>query len=415
MEKKSNKGILLALFVTVFVDMLGIGIVIPVFPLLFADPDAGIFSPGVTQETRYLLYGLLAAAFPLAQFFGAPFLGALADRHGRKPILAISLFGTLIGYALFAWSVMEGNLWLMFFSRALDGFTGGNISIAMSSIADISDESNKTKNFGLIGMAFGIGFVLGPYIGGKLADPSVYSGFGYSTPFIGAAVLSAINLVLVWLVYRETLKVKQRTPISFSSGFRNVGRAFASPRLRTIFIVMFLLTFGFTFFTQFFQIFLSEKFAYTPSQVGDIFAYVGIWIALTQGGLTRVFKRFTPQQIMNVCIFLLSAMFIFLVLPDQNKWLYFILPFIAIAQGLITPNASNLVSSQAGPEAQGEILGINQSVQSLAQAIPPIVAGVIVSIRMELPILVAAACTFAAGGIFVFFFRRSQPRTVHVE
>ncbi len=414
MGKKDNKGILLALFVTVFVDMLGIGIVIPVFPLLFADPDAGIFDPGVKEETRYLLYGFLSAAFPLAQFFGAPFLGALADRYGRKPILAISLFGTLTGYVLFAWSVMEGNLWLMFFSRALDGFTGGNISIAMSSIADISDESNKTKNFGLIGMAFGIGFVLGPYIGGKLADPAIYSGFNYSTPFIGAAVLAAINLVLVWLVYRETLPVKLRTPVSFSSGFRNVGRAFASPALRTIFVVMFLLTFGFTFFTQFFQIYLSEKFAYTPSQVGDIFAYIGIWIAVTQGGLTRVFKKFSPRQIMNFCIFLLSAAFICLVLPDEKMWLYFILPFIAISQGLINPNASNLVSSQAGPEAQGEILGINQSVQSLAQAIPPIVAGVIVSIRLELPILVAAACTFVAGGIFVLFFRSRKIPKVHV-
>jgi DHA1 family tetracycline resistance protein-like MFS transporter len=409
MEKISNKGILLSLFITVFVDMLGIGIVIPVFPLLFSDQNSGIFAASVSQDTRYLIYGFLSASFPLAQFFGAPLLGALADRHGRKPILTLSLIGTFVGYILFVWSVIEGNLPLMFFSRALDGFTGGNISIAMASISDISDEKSRTKNFGLIGMAFGLGFILGPYIGGVLADHTIYHGFNYSTPFIAAAILAGINLIIVSFVYKETLKVKLNSVISFTTGFKNVGRAFSLPNLRTIFTVMFLLTFGFTFFTQFFQVFLSKKFHYTTSQVGNIFAYVGIWIAITQGGLARIFsKRFSPKQIMNVSIIMLGIVFVFLILPDQKWILYCIIPFIAIFQGMISPNSTSLVSAQAGPEAQGEILGINQSVQSLAQAIPPIIAGYIISIKLELPILVASGCTLLAGIIFLLFFRSKK-------
>ncbi|HET6990960.1 MAG TPA: MFS transporter [Bacteroidia bacterium] len=411
MERKSTRGILLSLFLTVFVDMVGIGIVIPVFPMLFADPHAGIFAMNVPIGHRFLIYGFLAACYPLAQFFGAPLLGALADRHGRKPILTLSLCGTFAGYVLFAWSVVQGNLSLMFFSRAMAGFMGGNIAIAFSSIADISDEKNKTKNFGLIGMAFGLGFILGPFIGGKLTDTTIYHGFNYSTPFIGASILAALNLFIVSFIYKETLKTKIHTEISFVTGFRNVGRAFTLSNLRTTFITMFLLTFGFTFFTQFFQVFLADKFQFTPSQVGSVFAFVGIWIAITQGGLVRIFaKWFTPKQIINISTIFLGIVFILLVLPDQKWILYFIIPFIAIFQGLISPNSMTIISQQAGPEAQGEILGINQSVQALAQAIPPVIAGYIVSIKIELPIIVASGCTILAGIIFLTFFKnRIQP------
>ena len=411
MKEKIKKGTLLALFFTVFVDMIGVGIVIPVFPLLFADSHSGVFASEIPLASRLLVYGFLAACYPLAQFFGAPILGALSDRYGRKPILTISLFGTLVGYILFAWSVKEGNLYLMFFSRALDGFSGGNISIAMSSIADISDAKSKTKNFGLIGMAFGLGFILGPYIGGKLADPSIVSWFSYATPFWAAAFLALCNLFLISFIYKETIKTKVNTPVSFTTGFKNIGKAFSVPNLRVIFTVLFFLTFGFSFFTQFFQIFLSEKFKYTSSQVGDIFAYIGVWIALTQGGLTRILSKIvTPVQIMSICIFILGITFFVLVVPDDKIWIFLILPFVAINQGLIAPNSTTLVSAQAPNESQGEILGISQSVQSLAQAIPPIIAGIIVSINLELPILVAATCTLLAGIIFVLFFKRNSKK-----
>jgi DHA1 family tetracycline resistance protein-like MFS transporter len=415
MKQKNTKGILLSLFITVFVDMVGIGIVIPVFPMLFADPKAGIFAADVAINHRLLIYGFLAACYPLAQFFGAPLLGALADRHGRKPMLTLSLFGTFIGYAIFAWSVSQGNLAMMFFSRALAGFMGGNIAIAFSSISDISDAKSKTKNFGLIGMAFGLGFILGPFIGGKLTDATIYHGFNYATPFIGAAVLAGINLFIVSFVYKETLLTKIQTEISFTTGFKNVARAFTLRNLRTVFITMFLITFGFTFFTQFFQVFLGDKFSFTPSQVGTVFAFVGIWIAITQGLFVRIFSKwFTPKQILSFSIFLLGITLVSLVIPDQKGILYFIFPFIAIFQGLISPNSMTIVSQQAGPEAQGEILGINQSIQALAQAIPPVIAGYIVSIKVELPIIVASGCMVLAGLIFVVFFH-NKPKLEFVE
>jgi len=258
--------------------MLGVSIVIPVIPGLFFSETSDFFDPTVSENFRSILYGWLAAAYPLMQFFGAPYLGALSDRYGRKPILAISLVGTMIGYVLFAIAIIRQDIFLLFFSRMLPGFTGGNISIALSAIADISTPEDKTKNFGLVGAAFGLGFILGPAIGGFLADSTVVSWF---------AGLTLINLLLVQFRFPETLKEKQMTPLSMFTGFRNIATSFRTPHLRTIFIVVLLIGLGFSFFTQFFSVFLFQKFSYTEKSIGLLYGWVGIWLVITQGLIVR--------------------------------------------------------------------------------------------------------------------------------
>lgn len=166
---EKNKFSIFPIFFTVFLDLLGLGIIIPILPAVLIDPRTGLLPFSTTFATRTLIFGFLIAAYPLAQFFSSPILGALADKHGRKKILTLSLLGTLVGYILFAMGLVTQNIYLLFIGRIIDGFTGGNISIAQSAIADISDEKTKSKNFGLIGMAFGLGFIIGPYVGGKLS------------------------------------------------------------------------------------------------------------------------------------------------------------------------------------------------------------------------------------------------------
>ena len=168
-----KKNAIIPIFFTIFLDLLGLGIVIPVLPAVILNPAAGLLPMDYAFAVRTMIYGFLIASYPLAQFFGAPILGTLADRYGRKKLLTVSLLGTMLGYALFAIGIVTGNIFLLFGSRLLDGFTGGNISIAQSAIADISDETNKSRNFGLIGMAFGLGFIIGPYIGGKLSESRI--------------------------------------------------------------------------------------------------------------------------------------------------------------------------------------------------------------------------------------------------
>src|SRR3989338_2063721 len=406
---------ILPLFCIVLMDMIGIGIILPILGPLFLDPSKGIMPEHYSFSARTVILGFLIAAYPMAQFFGAPLLGGLSDRHGRKKVLLISLFGTILGYLLFGYGILIGNIHILFISRLLDGFTGGNISIALSSIADISDEKEKARNFGLIGMAFGIGFIFGPLLGGKLTDSNLVGWFNYATPLWFAALLSLANIILLLLVFRETLSARIESKLSLLTGFRNISRAFQLSNLRTMFIVIFILALGFNFFTQFFQVFLIDKFHYTESSIGNLFAYIGLWIAVTQGVITRaVSRKFSPKQGIIFSTLLLSFALIMILAPTNSIYLYVVLPFVAIGQGLTYPNSTAIISNLADKSSQGEVMGISQSMQALAQSVTPVIAGFITLWHLNLPIIISSILTFIGWLVFVLFFRKKKEVFVEV-
>lgn len=406
---KSTKGSLLPIFVTVFLDMLGIGIIIPVIPALFFEADSSFFDPTISRDFRSITYGLLIGAFPFMQFFGAPILGALSDRFGRKPMIMVSLTGTMIGYLLFALAVALQNLPLLFLSRMLPGFFGGNISIVYAAIADVSDEQSRPKNFGLVGMSFGLGFILGPSLGGVLADDSVVSWFGPETPFLFTAALTLLNIGLVWRWFRETIEARRQTPLNPLQGFRNIAKSFSEPRLRTIFSVVLLLSLGFSFFTQFFSVLLIEKFSYSEKDIGFLFAWIGLWLVITQGVFVRRLSRIaSPKIILRYSILALGLALLALLLPDKSYLFFFLNPLVAIAQGITSPNLTTVVSVQAGAEYQGEVLGINQSMLSLGQIVPPLIAGYLNTISGSLPILASGLIVVLGWAVYVLVFCRKE-------
>jgi DHA1 family tetracycline resistance protein-like MFS transporter len=261
----------------------------------------------------------------------------------------------------------------------------------------------------MVGAAFGLGFIIGPYIGGKLSDPSIVSWFNASVPFWFAAALTVLNLLFVFFFFSETLKEKRNSKVSFFSGFQNIGKAFQLAHLRTVFFVVFLLTLGFNFFTQFFTVFLVDKFHYNMSEIADIFAYIGIWIVLAQGALQRpLSKKFSPSILVQISMLLLGVVLPLLIFPEQSYYIFYVLPFIAIFQGLTQPNLTSVVSGLAGKDEQGQIMGINQSIQSLGMAIPPIVAAYINSININLPILTSSFCILLGWIIFMLFFKSKK-------
>jgi DHA1 family tetracycline resistance protein-like MFS transporter len=326
-------------------------------------------------------------------------------------MLTMSLFGTMIGYLLFAWAIKEGWLVLLFLSRMLPGFTGGNISIILSSIADVSDAQSKTRNFGLVGMAFGLGFILGPTLGGVLADNTVVSWFSSETPFYFTAAITLLNIILVWYRFRETLQQASSVPFSMLRGFRNIGKSFAAPNLRGIFTIVLGLSLGFTFFTQFYAVILIQDFDFTEKNIGLLFGWIGIWLAITQGLIVRKLSNIVaPKFILQFTILTLSIGIALVLLPDQAWWFYVIAPIIAISQGITSPNMTSVISEQANADQQGEILGINQSMQSLGQAIPPIIAGYLNAIDNRLPMVAAAGLIFLSWLIYMLLFggRKNQ-------
>ncbi|MBL7801525.1 MAG: MFS transporter [Chitinophagales bacterium] len=391
---------ILAVFITVFIDMLGVGIIIPIFAPLIVRNEYGLMPLATSEATRNLTYGVLSATFAIFQFFGAPILGGLADKYGRKKILRFSLLGTFVGYVLFALAVHYRLLWLVFIARALPGFMGGNISIVLASLADISDPKDRAKNFGLVGMAFGLGFILGPFIGGTLGKIDL------ALPLWCTAALTLLNIVLVVIQFPETFVPSGNGTVSLLTGIRNVKRALKMKELDVVFLTLFLQAFGFSFFMQFFQVYLIKQYDFSQVQIGQMFGYIGIWIAITQGGITRlVSKRFSSPQILQVTLLGLSLS-LWLILGPSALWMLFVTqPLVALFQGLSQPNLTSIVSVLTPKDTQGEILGIQQSVQSLAFAIPPIIAGVVVSIDVRLPIFLAGLSIFIAWLVFVFGFR----------
>jgi DHA1 family tetracycline resistance protein-like MFS transporter len=409
MQQKKKLHPLVAVFITVFIDLLGIGIIIPIFAPLIIENKHGMLPPEMSEAARNMLYGFLTATFPFFQFFGAPILGTLADKYGRKKILQISLVGTFVGYVLFALSIHYQILWLLFVARALPGFMGGNISIVTAALADISKPEERAKNFGIIGMAFGMGFILGPAIGGVLASQEYCQLFDYSTPLWFTAFLAVVNIYYVQKQFPETFKPSATGKISLLTGITNLRRAFGLVNMRVILLSVFLQAFGFSFFMQFNQVYLIKKFHFDHRSIGLIFGYIGIWIAFTQGFIIRkVTKRFSPPQILRVSLIGLSVTIFIILLPNQWWLLLIINPFIAIFQGLTQPNQTSIVSALATRETQGEILGIQQSIASIAFTIPPIIAGVLVTVDYRLPLVAAAVVTGLGWLNFYFRFEDKQ-------
>lgn len=406
MTQQKKMSPLMAVFITVFIDLLGIGIIIPIFVPLIVANSQGILPAGTDKATCTMIYGLLTATFPFFQFFGAPILGTLADKYGRKKILQFSLFGTLIGYILFALAIHYKVLWLLFVARAVPGFMGGNISIVTAALADISKPEERAKNFGLIGMAFGLGFILGPFLGGILGDKTVFRYFDYSTPLWFTALLTVVNIYYVAKQFPETFKPSARGRVSLLTGINNIRKAIGMINMRVILLTVFLQAFGFSFFMQFNQVFLNDKFHFETKEIGLFFGYIGLWIAFTQGVLIRIIsKRFSAPQIIRVTLLGLAVTIGAILLPNQWWMLLLINPFIAVFQGLSQPNQTSIVSSMTPAENQGEMLGIQQSIASLAFTIPPLIAGFIVSIDFRLPLIASAVVTLLAWANFYFRFK----------
>ncbi len=403
---------------TIFLDALGFAILVPIVPQLFANPGSNfyILPADWSVDTGYLLLGAMLGLFPLMQFFSTAILGQLSDKFGRQKILIYTIAGTSLSYILFAIGILTKTIPLLFFARALAGITTGNLSVAQAAIADITEPKDRAKNFGLVGAAFGIGFIIGPFIGSILSDPSVISWFNPSTPFWFAAIMSAINVISVKFNFKETNKLKTNHPhIKITQSVTNIIKVFKLKNLRLLYLTNFLFFSGFTFFVTFIGVVLIDKFKFTQLQMGYFFSFMGICFALSQAVGTRIVARYFPERKVLRFSMILGGLAVFLIfLTSQWQFLLILAPILSLANGLSMSNILGLISRSSDQTIQGEILGINFSVQALGQLIPPILSGFIAaSFTPETPLLVSSIVMFISGIVFILFYRGHSVEAKH--
>jgi DHA1 family tetracycline resistance protein-like MFS transporter len=393
MERKA----LPILFFTLVLDMIGIGMVIPIIPIIFTDPTSPSFLlQGVDQKYWYFLAGLTTALFGIVQFFAAPILGELSDIYGRKKLLLLGVSVLAFSQCIFGFGIVTGSLTLILISRLIGGIASANFSIAQASIADVSTPTNRAKNFGLIGAAFGIGFIVGPVLSGYIA----HFFNSASAPFWVAGVLGLINMTSVYFFLPEThplerrADVKKLTPLK---AFHNIKTAFTDNEVSHIYKANFFYFAGFAFFTSFSGLYLVQKYGIGEAQLGNYFASIGIWIVITQMIILRIVTRHrNPLQILKVTMLVVAVTSALTPFMPTLFLQYILLPFIAIPQGLTMANLTALLSSSVPKEKQGVALGINGSLGALSQGLVPLFGGIIGG-------LVGVSAPFLIGGISIFY------------
>jgi DHA1 family tetracycline resistance protein-like MFS transporter len=405
---------------TVFLDAIGVAILIPVYAALVLPGKFQIIPADWTIQQGYIMVGWLTGIYSLMTFLAAPVLGQLSDKYGRKPILGVSLLGTALGYALFAVGIITKNIPLLFLSRSIDGITGGNIAVARAVISDVSAPEHRTRNFGLIGAMFGIGFVLGPYLGGRLSSAGVpfINAFGIhalttphwfspAVPFWFATIVAFLNAMLVFFTLPETLKEKIHARLRWTQSFRNIRAGLRMPRVKTLLPVNFLFSAGFTFFTTFFGFSMIKRIpGFTPANVADYFSLIGIWIAVFQAILIPMLaKRFKNYQVLRVSMFGVALSLPAVLWAHTTEQAILVSPLIPLFVAMTMANSIALLSSVADSRQQGEVMGVNSSFEALAQGIPAVLSGYIASIAVGLPTLVGSTLVALAGIMFILTFK----------
>ncbi|HEY5903453.1 MAG TPA: MFS transporter [Anaerolineales bacterium] len=354
-----NNRLLFSIILVVFIDLLGFSLILPLLPYYAESFKASEF-----------VTGLLVASYAAAQLIGAPVLGRLSDRFGRRPLLLASIFGTFLGFLLLG---IANTLWMLFAARVIDGFTGGNLSIAQAYISDVTDAQNRSKGLGMIGAAFGLGFIIGPVTGGFLSQ------WGYAVPAFVAAALSLINLALIYFWLPESLTAEKRAGMADKKPAVNLGalftalrRPFTGPLLTTRFF------FGLAFatFQTIFSLYTLARFNLPAGSTGLILTYVGVLSVFTQGFLVgRITSKFRDDVLIVACVGLMAVSLAGWALAPTISALLVVLTPTALAGGILNTLLSSTLTKAVEPQEVGGILGLGAAVESATRVFAPVIGG----------------------------------------
>lgn len=390
------------ILITMFLGALGFSIIIPILPFLISQYISG-------QNQIAFFVGALLSVYALCSFIAAPGLGALSDKYGRRPILLISLFGSVIGYLLLG---IGGALWILFLGRIIDGLTGGNISTIYAYVADITKPQDRGKYYGMLGAAWGVGFMFGPALGGLFSHISI------SAPLFLAAGITFLNMLWGYFVLPESLQPEHTTKhvaIAHLNPFAQFSHVLSVPSLQKLF------TAGFFFFLAFNasygnnSVFWKDVFSWGPTQIGLLLFFVGVLDIFSQGFLVRKLLPIVGEAKLAIGGTMLSIVgFAVLALTSvivSPLLLIAGVTILNIGDGLFEPSASGLISNAVGPQMQGRVQGANQGMQSIARVLGPLGAAWLYQYAKGLPYAVEAALTLGTLCVLLMSFQTITTRT----
>ncbi len=380
MTKNLGNSKLFAILFTVFVDLIGFGIIIPLLPF---------FAKSLGADPTTL--GMLVAVFSLMQFLFAPILGRLSDRFGRRPVLLVSLIVGVLGHLMFA---LSNTIMLLFVSRILAGMAGANLSVAQAYIADTTAAKDRARGMGLVGASFGVGFIIGPVIGG------VFSQYGLSVPGFVAAIISLFNFLIAFAMLPESLTPEHRlarskltpTEKGFLSSLKN-------PSISGLIITFFVVNFAFSNIPVIFPLLGIERFNLEAKDMSIVFIYIGIVQVVIQAGLIgKLVRRFGEERLLMAGILIMATSIFLTSFVNQFLFLIIVSGFTAAGVGLIIPSVPSLVSKKTPESEHGSVLGVVQSAASLGRVLGPLMGGLIYQYGgIQMPF-------FAASGLMLASF-----------
>ena len=349
------------LFLIVFIDLVGFGVIIPLLPFY------GVHFGASPAEVTWMM-----ACYSLAQLVFSPLLGRLSDKVGRRPVLLVSLAASVASYL---WLGLADALWMLFAARLLSGAGAGNIAAAQAYITDITTPEKRAKGMGMIGAAFGLGFTIGPALGGLVAgsDPSAAA---LSRPAFVAAGLSALAFVLAFALLRESLPQQAREAPPRPSRWRLARDVMGRPTLRQLILLLFVTITAFAGMETTFALWANSAYGWGPQQVGYNFLYVGLVLVFVQGGaLGPLSRRFGEARLVIAGAAMIALGLLFLPFALALWKLLAVNTLLAFGMGMLNPSVTSLISKEAGVDERGGILGVSQSASSLSRIVGPAAAG----------------------------------------
>jgi DHA1 family tetracycline resistance protein-like MFS transporter len=408
-HSKSSLFSLLPLYSVTFIGFVGYSLMITLFTPLMMQANNGFISAGSTLSQRIIILGILLALYPFGQFFGSPILGAFSDRFGRKPILIFSLCITTLCYIVIAWSLTQHNLLFLTLGLLIAGFAEANIAVTQSAIADVSTTKDRSRLFGYIYLSASSAYIIGPLLGGKLADPNFVSWFNVALPFWCVCGLLIVTIIWILIVFQETKMVDGSQKIDYLNAFTNLTGLFTQRKIRIYYLVNFLIYLSIFGFFRCYPMYLVNEFHMGVSRLSEFIAWVAVPIIFANTFITSwLAKQFSAKSITIITAFFTGIFMLLILVPHAQSALWVTLFLTGLALALCLPACATLLSISADQAEQGRVMGNNQALTVGSESVSALGGGLLAACLVKLPLIMLGIIAIIAGLVLCLVNRKDQ-------